>query len=490
MIDKIKVRTRSTAAIGVFAFNLVLVGCEAGPAPAERAPAAAAKVETAAPAPPGATAETAGACAEATREGGALRWFHDDYPAALACARSKSLPLMIDMWAPWCHTCLSMQAYVLTDERLADYDRRFVFLGLDTDREANAEVVAKFPPAAWPTFFAVSSTDESIQSRFVGAATVEQFAQFLEDGERGHQAAQGGQLAAHEAAAREGDRAASDKRWSEAMQAYERALTAAPRDWPRGADVMVSLLAAHVKGKQWAVCPAVVRAYLDRTGKAASATDFGAHALQCAREQSDPATAAALRESVVARLRGLVDDAAAPMSVDDRSDALLYLREGLDALARPDDARAAATQQRRLLDEAAVKTTAPRIAMTYNWPRAEVYTYLGVGLELVPALEQSVKDLPAEYDPPYRLAWIHLQAGKTEQAQRWAEQAITLAYGPRKAKAQAMLAEIHHARADVDGERAARTAALATLQGLPLPAQNPDAIAKAKAELDAVGKAK
>ncbi|HET6583191.1 MAG TPA: thioredoxin family protein, partial [Nannocystaceae bacterium] len=131
-----------------------------------------------------AVASDPAACEGAEREGGALRWFHDDYPRALACARAKGVPLAIDMWAPWCHTCLSMQAYVLTDERLADYDRRYVFLALDTDRDANASVVGKFPPAAWPTFFAVSPVDESVQSRYVGAATVEEFARFLDDGER------------------------------------------------------------------------------------------------------------------------------------------------------------------------------------------------------------------------------------------------------------------------------------------------------------------
>ena len=317
-----------------------------------------------------------GLCAAAQREGGPLRWFHDDYAGALACARSKSLPLMIDMWAPWCHTCLSMQAYVLTDERLADYDRRYVFLALDTDREANAAIVARFPPAAWPTFFAVSSHDESIQSRFVGAATVEQFASFLDDGERGHQATGGAALAAHEAAARDGDRASAAKQWGAAIDAYATALAAAPTPWSRAPDVMVSLLSAHNRDKRWAACPQVVRDHLPKVGNAASASDFSAMALTCAEAQADAQAdakaATELREAVVAKLRALVDDRAAPLSVDDRSDALMYLREALDALGRSDEAREAAMRQRVMLDEAAGDAKDPRIAMTYNWPRAGV----------------------------------------------------------------------------------------------------------------------
>jgi thioredoxin-like negative regulator of GroEL len=429
-------------------------------------------------------------CAGAEREGGKLRWFHDDWPAALACAKSKSLPIMIDMWAPWCHTCLSMQAYVLTDDRLADYDRRYVFLALDTDREQNAELVAKYPPAAWPTFFAISSADESIQSRFVGGGSVEQIAQFLDDGERGHMAKGGAALPPHELAARDGDRASASKSWDDAIAAYTKALESAPVVWTRGPDVMVSLVAAHNRAKKWDACDEVVRAWLSRTGNAASASDFASHSLACAQEQTDPAAQKALREGIVAHLQGLVDDRTAPLSVDDRSDALMYLREGLDALGRADEAKAIAQQQRALLDDAASKATAPRVAMTYNWPRAEVYAYLQVPLELVPALEQSVKDLPAEYDPPYRLAWIHWKGGKLDDAVRWAEQAIGLAYGPRKARAQGLLADIHGARADIEAQRTARAAALATLEALPAAAQNPDAIAKAKADLAAVGATK
>jgi thioredoxin-like negative regulator of GroEL len=426
------------------------------------------------------------ACEGAEREGGALHWFRDDYPRALGCARSKGVPLAIDMWAPWCHTCLSMQAYVLTDERFADYDRRFVFLALDTDREGNAAPVAAFPPAAWPTFFVVSPVDESIQSRFVGGGSIDQIARFLDDGERGHQALQGGALAEHEIAAREGDRAAAKKDWGAARTAYAEALAKAPGDWPRAPDTMVSLIAAHARDKAWVECGELATQWMAKTGSSASASDFASHAMGCADEHPDAAAAKALRELVVARLAALVDDTAAELSVDDRSDALMYLREGFDALGRKDEAKVAAERQRVLLDEAA-RTAEPREAMMYNWPRAEVYAYLDREAELVPALERSVKDLPKEYDPPYRLAWLLLEAGKPDDARMAAEQAEPLAYGPRKARVQGLLAQIHAKRGDRAAERAAREAAVATLEALPADAKNPDAIAKAKAELAAMG---
>ncbi len=472
-------------------------GGGASPAAAVETPPAAAASTTAhggAVMPPTTAAPTpaAGAavdpCELARREGGKLRWFHDDYAGAMACARSRSLPLAIDMWAPWCHTCLSMQAYVLTDDRLADYERRFVFLALDTDREHNAAVVAKFPPAAWPTFFVVSPVDESIQARFVGAATVEQFARFLDDGERGHMAQGGAALPTWDEAARRRDRASAGKQWTDAAAAYAEAVSAAPADWPRGPDVRVSWLAALVRAGDVAGCTSVAQAQIDATGSSASATDFSLHALGCADASPDATAQTHLRDAVVARLDALTREHAEALTVDDLSDALLVLRQALDKLGRGELAKRAATRQRTVLDDAAAKAGTPRLAMTYNWPRAEVYAYLGIPGELVPALEQSVKDLPDEYDPPYRLAWVLLQAGEPARARGHIEQAIAKAYGPRKARAQGMLADIEHAAGDIEAERAARAAAVATLEGLPIDARSPEAIAKAKADLDAVGK--
>jgi thiol-disulfide isomerase/thioredoxin len=466
------------AALGGAVLVSALAGCKPEP-----------EAEANASPPPASQTATVASCGGTHTEGGSLHWYRDAYTEALRCAADKGVPLVIDMWAPWCHTCLSMQSTVLIDERLADYDRRMVFLALDTDREVNAAAVAAFPPAAWPTFFVVSPIDESIQSRFVGAATVEQFAGFLDDGERGHQALRGGELPSHDAAAREGDRASARKDWDAARKAYEDALADAPREWPRRPDVLVSLIATRARAKDWSTCVEIATQRMDETGASASTTDFGSHALGCAAQHPDPATQARVRERVVARLSALVDDETAQMSVDDRADALVYLRQANDELGRKDLARVAAERERRLLDEAAGAAASPREAMTFNWPRAEVYAYLGVPLELVPALERSAADLPKEYDPPYRLAWIHLQAKQLDDARTWAERAVQLAYGPRKARAQGMLADIHRARGDATAERDARAAIVATLEGLPKDAQNPDAIAKAKADLAALGQA-
>ncbi len=121
----------------------------------------------------------------ATRDGTAtagISWHHDDYEAARAIAKAEGKPLVLDLWAPWCHTCLSMKHTVLRAPGLAPYADRFVWLAIDTDRPANDAVMKAFPIVFWPTFFVVDPEDGSVQARLQGGAPEETFRAFLDQG--------------------------------------------------------------------------------------------------------------------------------------------------------------------------------------------------------------------------------------------------------------------------------------------------------------------
>jgi thiol:disulfide interchange protein len=127
-------------------------------------------------------------CGKAHPEGSmVMPWIADDLASALACARQRGVPVVVDEWAPWCHTCLSMQSTVFTDPSFKGDVDRFVFARLDTDKPANAEAVAKYPPSAWPTFYVIgedraSGRTDAVLARFVGAASLAQFHAFLDAG--------------------------------------------------------------------------------------------------------------------------------------------------------------------------------------------------------------------------------------------------------------------------------------------------------------------
>jgi len=419
---------------------------------------------------------------------GPLRWFEDDYDRALACARATGKPLLIDMWAPWCHTCISMKTTVLNDAALAPFADRFVFLALDTDKESNAAAVGKFALQNWPTFFVVDAATGAVQARWLGAASVGQFRQLLKDGETAHLAATGGAaLDPLLAGVRDGDQAANRKDYKAARAAWTKVLEQAPADWPRRSDVLVSLISATYKDQAYADCLALAQARLGETGTTANATDFLVWALECAGADGvDTAAAKAVREAAVAKLAALVDDGAAPLSADDRSDAMMNLRNAQDALGQTDAARATAERQLAFLTEAAAAAPDAFARMTFNWPRAEVHVYLGKGAELVPALEQSAKDLPGEYDPPYRLAWVLMKSGKPAEAMPHAKAAAQKAYGTRKVRVQGFVVEVAKALGDAAEEKAARQELVKVLDGLPPEIAQPEALAKAKAELAAL----
>lgn len=430
----------------------------------------------------------AAAACPAGEKHGPLTWIEDDYAGAVACARATHRPLVIDMWAPWCHTCLSMKSTVLQDASLAPLADRFVFLAMDTDKPTNAAGVGKFPLNNWPTFFVVEPEHETVQGRWLGAASIGQLRHFLEDGATAASAAMSGQgLEPLLQKVRAADQAAVAKDAAAADRLYGEALAAAPPDWPRRSDVLVSQIAARKKTGDVGGCLDLALASAGATGNTANATDFLVWALMCAEdEKADAGKAKAVRELAVTRLGALVDDAAAPLSVDDRSDAMLNLREALAALGKVDEARAVAGRQLALLTDAAGKAPDPFAAMTYNWPRAEVHVFLDRGKELVPALEKSATDLPTEYDPPYRLAWVLFKSGDAAGAQPWIDKAIGLAYGARKVRVQSLAVDIAKARGDRAAELTARKGLVATLGGLPAGQEQPEALTKATAELAAL----
>ena len=86
---------------------------------------------------------------------GSLKFIDDDYPKALATARAQHKPLFVDFWATWCHSCLSMQRYVLADPAMKPLADEVVWASIETETEKNKPVVEMYPLDGWPTFLLI-----------------------------------------------------------------------------------------------------------------------------------------------------------------------------------------------------------------------------------------------------------------------------------------------------------------------------------------------
>ncbi|HSN25963.1 MAG TPA: thioredoxin family protein, partial [Kofleriaceae bacterium] len=255
----------------------VLIACKNDPAPPKAQP-----VAPAVPDP----------CAK-TKPVGQMQWIDDDYAAAVACAKQQKKPIVVDLWAPWCHTCLSMQTTVFTDASFAGERDKFVWLAMDTDRPENAAPLQKLAISAWPTFY-VLGADESVLARFVGAASVPQFHDFLAAGVK----AQAGGGAAADARMLGAERALALKDYDAADSELAAALTAAPKDWARRPELLNTMILTKYKKRDSAGCIAIADEHMDETGHAAAASDFLVTAMSCAedRAKDEPDRVKALRE--------------------------------------------------------------------------------------------------------------------------------------------------------------------------------------------------
>jgi thioredoxin-like negative regulator of GroEL len=399
-----------------------------------------------------------------------LVWQHDNYQQVMACAKLWQKPVVIDFWAPWCHSCLSMQQTVLKDPSLRPLAKDFIWLAVDTDRPENSSMMALFPIHVWPTFLVVSPDDGKVLSRILGSASVKQVRAFLEQGRQALQSkmfSTGKLKDSPERWVWEGDRASLAEDYPKAQQSYEKALKEAPPSWSRRPDILLALARTLFKKKDWGACAILGEQSLDQLGTSASAADFLFYNHLCLQKlETDPKTAR--RQKVLAKsLRTLTADPNAELSIDDRSDALRVLREVLISIKDTKQAKTVAEEQAKLLRKAIADSKDPYLAMTHNWPLSEVYVFLGKAQEIVPILEQSVKALPKEYDPPFRLAWVQYKLRHWDPALQAAQTALSLAYGPRKARMEELLGQIYEKKAEIKLARTHFEAALVLYKALP-----------------------
>lgn len=438
------------------------------------------------PATAPAPATTAGTAVteSATPTHGALAWMADDFPAALARAKAEHKPLFIDAWATWCHTCLSMQAYVFPDPALAPFAHRFVWLSLDTEKEGNAAATGRYPVKAYPTFFVVDPDDGAVAARWAGSMTVAELSTFLLDAENTVQRP-GTDPDDPRTLMHRGLKAQLDGKFADAAGFY--AAAAAKLDGSKRGDALGAQASALSSNKDFSGCVDLALAHPDDSTPMYS-VQLVSTAKDCADElpETDPRREPLLKRTE-ALFTAVASDPRVAMSADDRSDYWRQVWAMRETLHDDAGARAAAEQRLAVLEPAAATAPDATAASTYDWARAETHLYLHHEAQAKALLAASEKALPDDYNPPARLAIVHFRLGEYPEALAAVDRALPKAYGERKGNILANKANILEKMGQRDAARAAVEEQLALYRALPEGQKQPQleaAAAKRLAALD------
>jgi len=355
---------------------------------------------------------------------GPLTFIEDDYPKALVEARAQHKPLFIDFWATWCHSCLSMQRFVLSDPGMKPVAEAAVWSSVETEREPNRAVVEKYPIDAWPTFLIVDPDSGAVLGRFLGSGTVQDLRAFVQDGVRAYRE-KGRPSDPAWAAQREADAARNRGDLKATADAYGRAVQLSKADDPQRPERLNLYLSALQKVKDPRTCVQTGLREARRTPDTALGTDFQGYAFACAENlpQGD-AEAARMREIGTARLREILAKPDAPLAADDRSDALANLAEMLDVGGKHAEAVVAMQERAQVLDKAAAAAPDATLASTFDPHRVDTWLYLKQPGKAEQLLAQREKEMPHDYNPPARLARVLFEEKKLAEAKAAVDRAL------------------------------------------------------------------
>jgi tetratricopeptide (TPR) repeat protein len=378
-----------------------------------------------------------------------------------------------------------MRAYVFTDKALARHAGRFVWLELNTDLPKNAVFQEKYPLENWPTFFIIDPREEKALVRFAGSATVAQLEKLFEDGERAYR---GGAQGAEADLAR-GDALYGAGKPAEAAQAFSQALAEAPSDWSRRGRTVESLLTALWGAKQYDVCAQKASEELPRLPRSPSLANATTLAIGCAASMApENPQRKALLTAFDAKGREILAPPAIEMPADDRSGLYEAMVEGRAELGDEAGSKALAQEWLTFLEGEAAKAPNPDARSVFDSHRLAAAMTLGEPMRAVPAIEQSEKDLPNDYNPPARLAVLYRALGRLDDALAASDRALAKVQGSRRLRVLTDRSAILAAKGDKAAAVKTIEEAIAYAKSLPEAQVSPrqrEALEKKLAELKA-----
>ncbi len=407
---------------------------------------------------------------------GPLVFLEDDVTRAETQAKTDGKLLFVDVWAPWCHTCLAMKHGVFDAPDVAAHGGGFVFASLDGDKDENAAFLGRYPIRVWPTLFVIDPVTRNVVAMYGGSLSVPELAAFLDNARDAHRGK--GADADLQRALEAAHAAFAAKDYTTAEKRYE---DAAARPWARRSEALIGAMRAFESAKNFPGCGAFGVAHLADVTGASSQADFVDDLRTCAEQSTDIDAKKRILDMTLTRLRTLADHMPDTASVDDRADLLAMLAEA-EGTGSP-GAHAAQERRAALLDGAAAKAGSPDDARVFDYERMGAYLALGRGDDAVKLFEGRVRDFPDSYEAWARLASTLHAVGRDKDAVPAVEKAIALAYGPRKLRYLGLRAEIANSLGDFDAAVAALEDELKGAKALPPGQFDDDRVKDAEGQL-------
>jgi tetratricopeptide (TPR) repeat protein len=374
-----------------------------------------------------------------------------------------------------------MRAYVFTDKSLERYAGQFVWLSIDTEDAKNTAFLKAHPISVWPTLLILDPKDKVV-FRYAGGGTVPQIRKLLDDGQhafRGSHSKADTLLVRADALAGEGKQA-------EAAKAFDEAIAAAPKDWPRLGRASESLVFALLQSQNPQGCAERALALYPRVRGTGSAVNVASTGLSCATELDAKSWN---RAELTAGLEKATRETLAAadkirMSADDRSGLYESLVDARDQAKDEASARKLREEWAAFLEREASKAKTPDQRAVYDSHRLTVYLGLKQPQKAIAMLEQSERDLPKDYNPPARLISAYRAAGRFDDALAASDRALKLAYGPRKIGIYRSRAATYLAKGDKASARKTIEEAIHYAESLPTEQRNDNVVASMKKQLD------
>ncbi len=373
-----------------------------------------------------------------------IHFIENDYARALAEARTRRLPLFVDAWALWCHTCLSMRAFVFPDQRLRAIAARFVWLSLDTEREENAAFVTKLRVKVLPTFYVIDPQTERVALAWGGAMTAPELVTLLDATQSG-EAAKG----------------------------------------PLAVDMVVGR--ANSEGRL-AECAEMAGREAPTMPPGTALVDVLRSGIECAEGLGKDAPERRRLGELADLGKRVVTDPTQPILADDRSDLYDFVINAYRAEGRAEDAKALAFPWISFLEDQAARAETPAARTVFDSHRLLAYLAIDTPQRAIPmCVEESERDFPSDYNPSARLATAWLALKNYDAALAASRRALERAYGPRKLRIWSIEADVRVAQGNVAEARASLRAAINFAHHVPLTGAYPKQLEAIEMKLAALG---